>query len=306
MNCPNCGKEVSEGQSYCNSCGGVLYGPRNINLNNPGKAAGSEQSNDISSITGIDINSLNDIGITYEPLEVEKASDKKDKKKKGGAKSSVSTIIFILVIFILLTACVILFVTNRKLKAGTSCEEKKCPETKTKYVASCAEGYYGLAGYYAFMTPNTWRYSEIDGGSALTNDTESILLFDYIEGDITTLEEATVLSDYYAQGYRAEMVSDKMQLTVTGEDGKEKKVDKPIIFVSYYANAIYFTDFYYQYDEKTVIIGQISSSADSESENEEIRSIISSIIILDNRNGINILKAPVDYLKIIGKKDTNA
>ena len=177
MKCPNCGKDVTDGQSYCNACGSVLYGPRNVNLKNPGKVAGSDQSNDISSITGIDINSLSfDTGADDYYSQPEKPKKEKKKKNKTKKSSNLSMYIFISVILVLCVICVILFINNSKLKKEQpTTSSKKCEKTEckcpNKEVQSCVQGFYGLAGYYAFQAPNNWRYSEVTGGSALTNDT---------------------------------------------------------------------------------------------------------------------------------------
>lgn len=302
MNCPNCGRPVSDGQSYCNSCGGVLYGPRNINLNNPGKAAGSEQSNDISSITGIDINSLTkDIGLdnnqfNEEPVEPvkQKKSKKEKKERKHSSKGLGSSIIFIIVIAVLLITCIILFLANynlRKNNENPKEESKKCKKCENS-IATCAEGIYGIAGYYAFQAPSDYRFGEILGGSAIKSETTSIIIFDYINDDISVLNEESVVKAYSDQG----KTSVNYETTTLNE--------KQIIFVSYIAKSsdgvvYYISDYYMQYDKETVIYGQIISTQTDVHGESDVTGILSSIIPLDEPNKIQVSKSKFNYSAIL-------
>ena len=154
MKCPSCGKEVSENKSYCDGCGSSLYGPRSINLNDLGGGSNTIQSNNIKSITGIDINDIAPIQNSG-PAPVKRKKEKKYKApKQGGVNINIGTIIFLLVIACLLIVCIYLFIQNKKLK-----EEQK-PLVTPPAASECIEGYYGITSTYAFLLPENWIYSQ--------------------------------------------------------------------------------------------------------------------------------------------------
>lgn len=306
MRCPNCGKEISDGQSYCNACGSVLYGPRNVNLNNPGKAVGSAQSNDISSITGIDINSLRmDIGddvnynSNYEEPEV-----KKEHKKLS---ISVGTLVFVIVIALLLGVTIYLFITNSRLKKGLVPGD--CPSQKENGNTTLGEnitkkyvtGYYALSGCYAFMTPNNWRYSEVGQDentcyTALTNDDDlSMLLAGKYEAKLSSLNKERMVGEYYNESYMS-------------ADLKEGKIgDTDIVYVNRFneTNKMYYTDFYMDYNGDSIVYGQIYSKNENPIDNDQIKTILKSIILLDEKNNIQYQRYPIDFDKVFEKGGEN-
>lgn len=283
MKCPSCGKEVNENTSYCPSCGSSLYGPRSINLSDLG---GSEtiQSNNIESITGIDIN---DISPIQGPIEDSKTSKKVKEKKvkvpknRSSKKIDFGTIIFLVIIAALLALCIYLFVENKKLK--NSDKPLVTPPEET----SCVEGYYGLTNSYTFLMPDNWIYTQTSNELVITNKIINLLVFKYAIGKVDHITADTLKNEYINQGYSI--------VTVAEDTLNSKK----IMYVKYASNNINFVDFYYQYDSEKIIYGQISSS-EFDILTTDVKNIISSITIQTRENNITVGKAPVLYENIIG------
>ena len=282
MKCPSCGKNVQENASYCNSCGAALFGPRSIDLNDLGGGKNTFQSNNITSITGIDINDITPV----QNKKVEKPIKPRENNVKipkdlPSKDVNIGTIILLLVIASLLALSIYLFLENRKLK-----KVETPPLVTPPVVVDCVKGYYGLTNAYSFLLPNNWIYSQTASEVVLTNEKVSMLIFNYVKGKVDHITSDKLKNEYINQGYAI----------VTVEENTLNS--KKIMYVKYSANNINFVDFYYQYDSEKIIYGQASSVA-GEVLTEDVRNIIASVTIQTRNNNITIGKAPVSYQNIL-------
>ena len=280
MKCPSCGKEVRDNMSYCDGCGALLYGPRSISLNDLGGGNNTIQSNNIKSITGIDINDLTPVGPNHFPEIKTQEENKKKKIPKGDKKINIGTIIFLIVIGVLLAFCIYLFVQNNQLKNVDT------PLVTPPVAEHCIEGYYGLTNSYAFLLPDNWIYTQTENEVVLTNKEISMLIFKTAEGKVDHITAEALKSEYVKQGYSI----------VTVEESTLNS--KKIMYVKFTTNDINFVDFYYQYDGEKVVYGQVSSSK-NDLLTEDVKNIISSIVIQTRDNSITVGKAPVAYDNIL-------
>ncbi|MBE6147895.1 MAG: zinc ribbon domain-containing protein [Firmicutes bacterium] len=283
MKCPNCGKEVNESLSLCDGCGTSLYGPRSINLNELG-GNNTIQSNNITSITGIDINDI--APIQSPPINNNSFSlnDKNQKKEKSDLKINMGTILFLIVIAVLLILSVYLFLQNRKLLEENNNQSPIV--TPPAQNVDCVEGYYGLTSAYSFLLPDNWIYSQTANEVVLTNGEISMLIFKTSIGKVDHITSEALKNEYIKQGYPIVMVE---EATLNS---------RKIMYVKYNANNMNFVDFYYQYDSEKIIYGQISSSK-VDILTTDVKNIISSVTIQTRDNNITVGKAPVTYENIL-------
>lgn len=275
MKCPNCGHEVNENMSLCSNCGNSLYGPRSINLSDVGGGNNTIQSNNITSITGIDINDITPVQ-TKPQKNTKNSKIKMPKIDKGKFTLDFSTIIFIIIVVVLLSVCISLFVQNNKLKelGGTIVN----PPVNNE---SCVEGYYGLTSTYSFLLPENWIYSQTANEVVVTNQNLSILVFKYRLGKIDQLTSEGLKNEYLNQSY-----------VVTIEENTLN--NHKVMYVKYSTNNTNFMDFYYQYDSEKIIYGQVTSS-ESNLLTDDVKNVISSLTIQTRENNITVSKAPIVY-----------
>ncbi|MBQ6841232.1 MAG: zinc ribbon domain-containing protein [Bacilli bacterium] len=289
MKCPSCGNEVTENNNYCNKCGSSLYGPRSINLNDIGQGVNIAQSNNIQSITGIDINDLapgpqgtvqsND----FSPNKNEKKKRIKEKRDKEPIKINLGTLIMVIVIVVLLGLSLVLYSQNNKLKVAGS---KPCETIPTcGEEGECIQGIYGITSAYTFVMPSDWIYTQTANEAVLTNGTISILLFNTKNGLVDKVTSEALKNEYVNQGY--------VDATVVEDALNSKK----IIYVSFASENMKFVDFYYQYNAEKVIYGQVSAT-EGELLTDDVKDIIASAAIQTNSNNITVGKANVNYENI--------
>ena len=281
MKCPNCNKEVANDKNYCEFCGSPLYGPRSIDWNsfnnntNHSNNSKSNKNNNIKSITGIDINeiAINSINETNAY-----SNQNNNDKKTFNIKKYLNLILIIIIIF-LLCIILVLIINNHNLK------NNKNNDNNT--ISSCIEGYYGITSIYKFYMPNDYIYGENTDNIVLTNNNISILIYNYSLGHLDSVNISSLVNEYYNQGYK----------DTTSEENILN--NHKIYYLKYTTSGISFTDFYYQYDSEKIIYGQISSSSTSDLITENIKKIISSLIINNDNNNISISKAPINYDNIL-------
>lgn len=273
MKCPNCNKNVSDNTGFCPSCGGSLFGPRSIDLNSVG-GKNTIQSNNIKSITGIDIN---DIAPVRNEEVKRKVHNRKPIKPKRTSSVKVNLpwgiISLILIIIALIILCISLYMNNKNV--GNDCEK---PIVNTP--SECVKGIYALTSKYAFMLPDKWLYSETANESIASNGNISMLIYPTKKATLKVSGD-TIKKKYNDQGYAI----------VTSEESVLNK--KKIIYISFSANDRFFVDYYYQYNADTVIYGQITSK-EKNLLTKEIKDIIASITPQE-KNSITVGKAPIQY-----------
>ena len=277
----NCGNEVPDNVSLCPKCNHSLYGPRSIDLNDLGGGSNTIQSNNITSITGIDIK---DIAPIQGPSPIKQTPVFND-NNKNDSKNKVGTIVLLLVIGCLLALSIYLFIQNRNLKTELRPQEPIVTPPAVD-CEECVQGYYGLTNTYSFLLPNNWIYSQTANETVLTNNTVSMLIFKPAVGKVDHITAESLKNEYISQGYPI----------VTVEEATLSS--RKVMFVSFNANNMNFVDFYYQYDSEKIIVGQISSSL-MDVLTEDTKNIISSITIQTRENNITVGKAPLQYEKII-------
>ena len=287
MKCPSCGNEVPENNNYCNRCGASLYGPRSIDLNDISKGGTVIQSNNIQSITGIDINELAAASTSKNKerhtSETKEKISKKIKEKKEHIKLvnvSFGTIVLVAVIIGLMAVSIMLYLQNQKLKkAGTN------PNLMCEEQTECIEGIYGITSNYSFVMPSDWLYTQSNNETILTNENISMLIFPSKTGKLDNLPLETIKTSYGEQ-----------EIIIT--DAKEESLhSKKVYYLSYTLNEMNFVDFYYQYNSEIVVYGQVSSK-NSMVITDDVQDIISSIVIRMSGANITIGKAGVDYEKV--------
>ena len=283
VKCPSCGKEVSENKSYCDKCGSTLFGPRSIDLKDLGGGKNTIQSNNIKSITGIDINDITPVQNTG-AYSNNKLNDKKEKIKikKEKQPKKMGTIVMMIIIAGLLGICVYLFLENRKL--GSLIVEP--PENTTPPVQTeCIEGIYGITDLYNFYLPDNWVYSKKANEVLISNQEITLIVYQLVKGKVDHITSDTLKNEYINQGY-------------TGVTTHEQVLNsRKIMFVTFSANDMYFVDYYYQFDAEKIIYGQITSR-NSNILTEEVKDILSSLTIPSDSISITMGRAPVNYEKI--------
>lgn len=284
VKCPSCGNEVPENNNYCNRCGASLYGPRSINLNDISKGGKVVQSNNIQSITGIDINELTTNSTSQNNDKPESESkeklSKKIKDKKSNINISFGTIILVAVIIGLMAVSIMLYLQNQKLKKAGGNPNLMCEEQ-----VECIEGIYGITSNYSFLMPNDWLYTQANNETILTNQNISLLIFPGREGKLENLPLDTIKNAY------------SNQAIPVVETKEESLHSKKIYYISYTLNEMNFVDFYYQYNSETIVHGQVSSK-DSMVITDDVQDIISSIVIRLSETNITIGKADINYENI--------
>ena len=151
---------------------------------------------------------------------------------------------------------------------------------------SYIEGYYGITNLYKFYIPNSWTYGENNDNIALTNSEVSMIVYNYVDGHLDSINTNVLLNEYANNGYNS----------ATSEESILN--NHKIYYIKYSVGGIYFADFYYQYDSEKIIYGQISSLQNDNLISEDIKNIIISLNI-NNEKNISITKTPIDYDSIL-------
>jgi len=280
MKCPSCSREVNEDKKYCDFCGASLFGPRSINLNNMTgrntigtKNVGPVQSNNIKSITGIDINEIAPV-LPPEPAKKENVFTKFATNNKFNKK----TLKIILIVFFLLVTlgvCVYLLVDNINMRNN----QKVCE------AVSNVDGYYSMTNNYTFLIPKEYAYQSSGSELVLYNNKITITVYNTRKGQIDKISAASMKDNYSALGYAVDVEESVLN-------------QRKIMYVHFGYNNVNFTDFYYQYDSDQIIFGQIASE-DKNYINKDIKQIISSFKIRPSEETFIEYNAPVNYNRIL-------
>ena len=274
MVCPNCGKE-NNNTDYCSFCGSALYGPRNINLDNPNDSKQDTRNNNIESITGINIDN---IAMTVEHSKLDKQNPT---IKLPEFKITISSLILMGIILVLLSLCFYFGIENRKLRkdvndiAAIKCNNKK--EENSNAIL-------GLTDNYAFKINQNWSYRQTSNAVVINNGNIAILVYLPENGQINKITTDVLANKYVEEGYTNAIAS------------KDIINDHQIIYASFNAVGLNFIDFYYQYDSEKIIYGQISSKVDNFL-STEVKDIIASFNI-HKQDNTSFNKAPVNYQNI--------
>ena len=113
-----------------------------------------------------------------------------------------------------------------------------------------------------------------------------------LDNKLSNMSKDKIITEYYSEGIQTAKLTE-------GKIGSRNG-----IFVTYFASNIHFTDFYLD-DDIGIIYGQVSSPNEGAIESKEIKDILSSIMVLDNKNSIRIVKSTVNYEKIFNNAKTN-
>lgn len=277
MKCPSCSREANENNKYCDFCGASLFGPRSIDLSTSNigtNNVGQFHSNNIKSITGIDINEIAPVRPVVE--------DKKDyspkrprNKKKNKSDSNVLVILLIIAVVVLTILCIVLFIVNLKGNDNKSSGKQNFN----------IEGIYGVSSNYMFYLPDEYLYHSSSNELIIYNDKVSINLYNSRKGQIDKITAQAMKKNYKDLGYDVEV---------------EEKVlsQKKIMYVIYTHEGVNFIDFYYQYDSEKIIFGQIGSK-EKDLLNDDVRSIISSIKIRNANDKPENYNAPINFNHIL-------
>lgn len=267
MVCPKCGKNTSDNKDFCDHCGAALVGPQSIYLNEPNSSQKIDKNN-ISSITGIDINEISQSTSAFSDFNMN-MEDIDGSKKKTEIKLKVDFKLILLFVLILIIMALSIYIMKRpdsKDKGSTSttpaekCEDKVV--TETKYI-----GHKVTTTDFTFTMPDGYEYNEHTntGNVIIRGNGIEMIVYPTTNGRIDNVTSSVVESKY-------SIYSDaKIEETTLNQ--------RKIYLVTYSNGGNYYMDFYYQFSGEKILYGQGKSSQKDKLNSTEVRNIIASFNI---------------------------
>ena len=283
MVCPKCGKNTSDYKDFCEHCGAALIGLQSIYLNEPNPNHKIDKNN-ISSITGIDINKISQSTSAFNDFNVSMA-DTSDSRKKADVKIKVDFKLILLFILMLIIFGLSIYIMKRPSNKLASSNNDKCENkvvTEEKYI-----GIKVSTAYYNFTTPDGYEYSEnvntdevvIRGGDA------EIIVYPVASGRLDNITSNFIESKY------SDYTDVKVEETVYNQ--------RKIYFINYLIDSTYYIDFYYQFSGEKIVYGQAQASDKETINSKEVRDIITSLTIRQSYNDFKYNPSGFDYEKVL-------
>ncbi len=270
MVCPKCGKSTSDNKDFCDHCGAALIGPQSIYLNEPNFNHKIDKNN-ISSITGIDINEINQSTSAFSDFHVSMEDTNSD-NEKSKAKIKIDFKLILLFILMLIIFGLSIYIITRPSSNNMSTNSKKCDntfKTVTEYI-----GHKVTTSNYTFTIPDGYDYSENTNTTdvVIRGNNAELIIYPIASGRLDNVTSASILAKY----------NDYSDADIEETVLKQRK----IYLVSYSSNENYYIDFYYQFSGEKIVYGQGKSSAKDIINGTEVRNIIASIGIRQEYNNL--------------------
>ena len=288
MVCPKCGKNTPDNKDFCDHCGAALIGPQSIYLNEPNSSHKIDKNN-ISSITGIDINEIsqstsafNDFNMSMEDID--------GSRKKTEIKIKVDFKLILLFVLILIIMALSIYIMKRPDDGGNTLSSGntssgKCDNkvvTETKYI-----GHKVTTTDYTFTMPDGYEYNEHTntGNLIIRGNGAEIIVYPTSSGRIDNITSSVVKTKY-------ESFPDASVEETTLNQRK-------IYIVSYSTKGTYYIDFYYQFSGEKILYGQAKSSDKNKLASNEVRNIIASFGIRQAYGNFNYDPSGFDQENIL-------
>ncbi len=265
MVCPKCGKNTPDNKDFCDHCGAALIGPQSIYLNEP-NSSNKIDKNNISSITGIDINEISQSTSAFNDFNMS-MQDIDGSKNKTEIKIKVDFKLILLFILILIIMALSIYIMKRpddvsNTASSGSSNTEKCEDkvvTETKYI-----GHKVTTTNYTFTMPDGYEYNEHTntGNVIIRGNGVEMIVYPTSTGRIDSITSGVVETKY------KEYSDASIEETTLNQ--------RKIYIVSYSTKGTYYFDFYYQFSGEKILYGQAKSSDKNKLTSTEVRNIISS------------------------------
>lgn len=266
MICPKCGKNTSDNKDFCDHCGASLIRPQSIYLNEPNSSHKIDKNN-ISSITGIDINKIsqstsafNDFNMSMEDID--------GSKKKTEIKIKVDFKLILLFVLILIIMVLSIYIMKRPDDKANNIVTNNTNNEQCDNNSASGQKYIGhkvTTTNYTFTMPDGYEYNEHTntGNVIIRGNGVEMIIYPTSIGRIDSTTSGVVEAKY----------EDYSDVDIEETTLNQRK----IYIVSYSAKDIYYIDFYYQFSGEKILYGQAKATEKNKLTSNEVRNIIASI-----------------------------
>lgn len=284
MVCPNCGKNAADDKEFCDNCGTALFGPKSILLNEP-ELNDSMNKNNISSITGIDINSISNNASVYTPLtsnlNVHNTGVSDDKGKKNLDMKNIIMIVMFCIVVILV---VYIFVRGNGQKCEV-CKEATCEPCPAVDNKANTNTYKVSTTSYTFDLPNGAIYSEDNGFVHIRTNSLTMRFYPVVSGNVDRITGASFRSMY--SGYaETNVIEDIVN-------------NKKLVMVTFNTGGAFYMNFYYQLDGGKVLYGETNSLVEKDVTSNTVKTLIGSFVAKDDVPTISYDASGFDFNAIL-------
>lgn len=285
MICPNCNKNVADDKEFCDSCGSALFGPKSILLNEP-ELNNSMNKNNISSITGIDINSISNNSSVYTPFtnnmnSQETGADNHKKNKKVDVKLIV--MIIMLIVIGLLISYIMFF--NGKTNCPDT-PQKECPTCPTVDCKNNSTNSYVVStSPWSFELPQGAIYTETNGYVHIRSNSLTMRVYPVSTGSVDKITSASYKNMYSAYS-NVNAIEDVIN-------------NHKLILVTYDTGGAFYVSFYYQLDGGKLLYGEANSLVEKDITSQTLKSIIGSFVPKDANPSFNYEASGFDFSSVL-------